>query len=621
MAQAPETDSPKRKRKGASVMVWLLLAMVVTGLGGFGITNYGGGVSAIGTVGGRDITVTQYARALQAEISAFGAQLGTQIPLQDALNIGLDQQARQKLITTTALDAEADRVGLSVGDARVAAEITANTAFRGASGAFDRETYRFTLRNNNLTEAEFEAALRDDVARALLQGAVTGGFTGQGTLTDALYTHIAERRGLTLLVLGEADLAQPLPAPDDAALQAYYEAHVGEFTRPEAKRIRYAALLPEAVAKTLPVDDAALRKLYDEHRAEFVKPERRLVERLVFGTEAEAAAAKARIDAGETFETIVQERGLALLDIDMGDVSREDLGSAADAVFGLAAPGVVGPLPSDFGPALFRMNGVLAAEETSFDAARANLAQEYQMDAARRAIADKVEAVDDLLAGGATLEDLAQEQGMELGSIDFSAQSDAGIAAFPAFRTAAQAVQEGDFPEAVQLDDGGLVAMQLVEIVPPAPIPFAEARDRVEDGWRADALAKALAARAAEIKTAVEAGGNFGSYGILSVTPEIARDGFLEGVPQTLLPAVFKMAEGSLQVIEAPGFVGLVRLDRVIPAATEGADAAALQGAIAAQVEQSYGQDVLALFANALAIGSGVTFNQSAIDAVHAQFR
>ena len=163
MAQAPDTDSPKRKRKGASVVVWLLMAMLVTGLGGFGITNYGGGATAIGTVGARDISVTQYARALQSEVNAFSAQMGTQIPLQDALNIGLDQQVRQKLVTTTALDGEADRVGLSVGDARVAEEITANTAFRGASGTFDRETYRFTLRNNNLTEAEFEGALRDDL--------------------------------------------------------------------------------------------------------------------------------------------------------------------------------------------------------------------------------------------------------------------------------------------------------------------------------------------------------------------------------------------------------------------------------------------------------------------------
>lgn len=621
MAQAPETDSPKRKRKGASVVVWLLLAMVVTGLGGFGITNYGGGVSAIGAVGGRDITVTQYARALQSEINAFGAQMGTQIPLQDALNIGLDQQVRQKLITTTALDGEAARIGLSVGDVRVAAEITANAAFKGASGAFDRETYRFTLRNNNLTETEFETALRDDLSRALLQGAVTGGFAGEGTLTDRLYTHIAERRGFSLLQLTEADLPAPLPAPTEAELQDHYDANIAAFTRPEAKRITYAALLPEALAADMPVDDAALQALYAEHEAEFVKPERRLVERLVFASEEEAQAAKARLDAGETFDALVAERGLQLLDIDMGDVGQAELGAAGEAVFALEGPGVAGPLPSDLGPALFRVNGILAAETVSFDAAKDDLKVEYQMDAARRAIADKVEAVDDLLAGGATLQDLAQEQGMELGTLDFTAASEDKIAGYPAFREAAQKVQPGDFPEAIQLADGGLVALQLDEIVPPAPIPFAEARADVEASWRQAALRKALAARAAELAEQVKGGAALGGLGIVSVTTEIARDGFVEGAPADAIATAFTMAEGAVQVIDTPGYVGLLRLDRITPAATEGESAAALKGAIAAQVEQSYAQDALALFANALSLDAGVTFNQTAIDAVHAQFR
>lgn len=621
MAQAPDTDSPKRKRKGASVVVWLLMAMLVTGLGGFGITNYGGGATAIGTVGARDISVTQYARALQSEVNAFGAQMGTQIPLQDALNIGLDQQVRQKLVTTTALDGEADRVGLSVGDARVAEEITANTAFRGASGTFDRETYRFTLRNNNLTEAEFEGALRDDLSRALLQGAVSGGFVGEGTLTDTLYTHIAERRGFSLLQLTEADLTQPLPAATEADLQAHYEANVAAFTRPEAKRITYAALLPEALAAEMPVDDAALQALYTQREAEFVQPERRLVERLVFPTEEEAQAARARLDAGEAFETLVAERGLQLLDIDMGDVGQAELGAAGEAVFALEGPGVAGPLPSDLGPALFRVNGILAAETVTFEDAKADLKVEYQMDAARRAIADKVEAVDDLLAGGATLQDLAQEQGMELGTLDFTDQSDEKIAGYPAFRTAAQQVQEGDFPEAVLLADGGLVALQLDEIVPATPIPLAEARADVEASWRLEALRKALAAQAAEIAEAVKGGASLGAYGIVSVTTEIARDGFVEGAPAEALTTAFKMDEGAVQVIDLPGYVGLLRLDRIIPAALEGEAAAALKGAIAVQVEQTYAQDALALFANALALEAGVTFNQTAIEAVHAQFR
>ena len=35
-----------------------------------------------------------------------------------------------------------------------------------------------------------------------------------------------------------------------------------------------------------------------------------------------------------------------------------------------------------------------------------------------------------------------------------------------------------DFPEAIVLEDGGVVALRLDEVVPAAPIPFDEARER-----------------------------------------------------------------------------------------------------------------------------------------------
>ncbi|MDZ4095017.1 MAG: SurA N-terminal domain-containing protein [Paracoccaceae bacterium] len=621
MTKHTETDSPKRKRKGASVVVWVLMAMLVLGLGGFGLTNYGTGVNSIGQVGNRDIDVNTYARALQQELAAFGAQTGQTATLQQALSIGLDRRVRQQLVTSTALDNEADRIGLSVGDARVADELTAMQPFQGAGGKFDRETYRFALQRNNLSEADFETGLREDLARSLLQGAVIGGFAAPPALTNTLYAYIAERRGLTLLRLSEADLATPPGDPSDADLRAHYDANITDFTRPEARRITYAALLPETLAANLPVDDAALRDLYQERIDEFVQPERRLVERLVFSTEADASAAKARLDAGESFETLVAERGLALLDVDMGDVSPADLGAAGAAVFALAEPGVAGPLVSDLGPALFRMNAVIAAQETPFEAARDDLRVEYQLDAARRAIGDKIEAIDDALAGGATLEDLATENGMTLASIDFSDTSDDPIAGYPAFRTAAAAAAQGDFAEAITLDDGGVVALRLDAIVAATPIPFDEAKDAVRESWHKGALEKALVARATEISEAVKAGASLGGYGILSVTPEIARDGFVEGTPSDFLQTVFAMTEGEIRLIEAKDFTGLVRLDSIKPAEATGDAAEALKAAIDAQAEQALAQDAFALFSAALTTEAGIHLDEAAINAVHAQFR
>jgi peptidyl-prolyl cis-trans isomerase D len=474
-----------------------------------------------------------------------------------------------------------------------------------------------------MTPAEFESTLREDVARQILQGAVVGGFSAPAAMTDVLYTWAAERRGFSLLRLSEADLATPVADPTEQELQAFYDANIDRFTKPEAKRITYVALVPEEIAPEQPMDEAALKSLYDERIDEFVVPEKRLVERLVFPDENTAQTAKGRIDAGEPFETLVRERGLELDDIDLGDVDKAALGAAGDAVFALTEPGVVGPLPSDLGPALFRLNGILAAQETSFEEARESLAAEMQTDAARRAIADRLDEIDDLLAGGATLEDAAKEAGLTLATIDYvpgTEEGAEGILAHPDFRAAAETVAEGDFPEAQLLDDGTLVALRLDEIVPPAPIPFDEARADVDAAWRADALAKALSARAAEIKAAVEGGASLSGFGVVDVTREIPRDGFVEGAPQDFMQRLFEMEDGAVTVVEGDGFTGVVQLTGIIPAEATGEEAEAFRESIAIQAEQGIAQDAFSLFTDALSNEAGITLDQTAISAVNAQF-
>ena len=625
MSKAPHTTdddaTPKRKRRGASVMAWVLMAMIVGGLGGFGVTNFGGNVTTIGSVGARDITVNDYVQGMRQQVSQLSRQFGTQLTMEQARAFGLDGQVLQGLVQRAALDNEADDIGLSAGDAVVAAELAGMPSFQGVSGTFDGKAYRDALKNNNLTATEFESGIRADIARSLLQGSVAGGIVAPQALTDTIFAWAGERRGFTLVRVTEADLATPLPAPADAEVQSWYEAHLADYTRPEAKRITYAALIPADVAKTITIDEAEVKAAYDARLSEYVLPEKRLVERLVYGTEAEAAAAKARLDAGESFETLVSERKLTLEDVDMGDVSKADLGAAGDAVFALTGPGVVGPLPSSLGPALYRMNAILAAQETSFDEARPKLLEELQLTAAQKAISDKVEAIDDLLAGGAALDELARDEGMVLATTDYApgADDNAPITAQPAFAKAAAALAEGDFPEAIVLDDGGLVAMQLDEVVPPAPRPLDSVKGAVTEAVRADALAKALTARGLEMKTAVEGGAALGAQGIAERTASADRQATVEGAPPGLIEAVFAMTPGELRLIEEPGFTALVRLDDIQPATSEGEDAKALRESIAVNAARALSTDLFALYSGALTAEAGITLNQAAIDAVNAQ--
>lgn len=619
---AKTTETPRKKRKAGEMAMWLLMAMLILGLGGFGIENFAGGSSAVARVGSREITVDDYSRQMQQQLNQISQQYGQNFTMEQARAMGLDREVLTGLIQLTTQDNEADRLGLSVGDAVVASSLTKINAFHDAAGKFDRNTYSFVLRQNNLTEPRFEQQLRDDTARQLLTGAVRGGFAPPAALSDTLYNWMGERRAVSILRLNEVDLTTPVAQPTEDELQAWYQANIARFTRPAAKSIAYAEISPADLEGKITADEAAMRALYEQHIDQYVQPERRLVERLVFPDEASAAEAKSRIDAGTAFADVVKERGLSLEDIDMGDVSRADLGAAADAVFALTEPGVAGPVQSSLGPALFRVNGILAAQETPFDEVRPQLETEVRAVEARKQVDALVNTVDDALAGGATIEDLAGEQGMRQGSFAYAPGADDNdpVANSQAFRTAADAAQEGDFPESVRLEDGSLVAFEVRGTVPPSPRAFDTVREQVASAWHAEAVAKALAARAAEIKAGVEGGAALDSFGSVQVTNDLPREGRIDGAPDQTMTQIFQMTEGALTVLQDADYTALVRVDRVIPAASTGSDSDALKSAIRAQIEQGLAEDAVMLWTNALSEDAGITIDQNTIDAINAQF-
>lgn len=432
----------------SKTFVWILMGLLMLGLAGFGAVNLSGTIRTVATVGDESISVDDYVRELQREIRAVEAQSGQPLQMSQARDLGLDRNALARLTALAALDNEVGQLGISIGDENLQQEIISIPAFQGVNGTFDRESYRFQLEQVGMTDSEFESDLRKESARTIVQGAIMGGVKMPATLTDTMIDYIGARRSFTVATVGTEALETPVAEPTDAQIQAFYDDNGEQFMLPRTKQLTYAILSPAMLVDTVDIDEDALRKLYEERNDEYNQPERRLVERLNFPSEQAAKNALAQLEVGgTTFEQLVRDRDLELNDIDLGDVTREDLGEAADAVFAAELDTVVGPLPSVFGPALFRVNGSLAANNVPFEEAEPALREELATERARRLIEAQSEDINDMLAGGATLEELAEETEMELGQIDWTRDSDEGVAAYDGFRAAAEAVQEGDFPE------------------------------------------------------------------------------------------------------------------------------------------------------------------------------
>ncbi|MEM1374265.1 MAG: SurA N-terminal domain-containing protein [Pseudomonadota bacterium] len=610
----------KSGNKARGFGTWIIMGLLFLGLIGFSAGSFGGGGQAIGTVGDKRISAQTYFSQLQQTIRGFEQQTGRSVSFPEAQALGLQGQALQSVVSQRALDNEAAVLGLSVGDAQVRERLL-SSGFVGLDGEFDRTLYADTLRRNGLTEGAYETQIREEISRRLLQAAVVSGIETPATFTNTLLAYAAEERAFSWALMNEADLITSLPVPTDEDLLTEYEANPEDYTLPETKQITYAWVTPTMILDTVQVDEDDLRARYDERAAEFNQPERRIVERLIFGNADDAAAALARINEGGSFETEVEDRGLRLADVDMGDVLPADLGDAAEAVF---APDdlIVVQGDTSLGPALFRINAILPASEISFEDAREGLRDEIAIDRAARTIADQIDFLENELAGGATLEELADVSDLTLGTLDWFPGVDDGPAAYGAFQDAARAVGVDDFPEMAELDDGGLFAMRLDEVIAPRLQPFEDVRDAVETAWEAGATTRELTALAETLSPQIAAGTDMATLGLTaSVEEEVTRGAFIPGAPEGFLSAVFEMEAGEVRVIEGSGSVALVRLDGVFPADPTDENTADMIALFEAQIAQSYAQDLYGAYAQGILDQTEISLDQSQINGIHAQMQ
>lgn len=610
-------------RKTSRTLGYILLGFVIVGLIGFGSLNIGGSARKIGTVGETEISTDAYYRQLQSELRAWQAAAGQRPTMSQAQALGLDQRALARVVADAAAQDEARRLGISVSDETVRKTLMQIPEFKGPTGKFDAETYRLVLEQNGLKPADFEADLRRSLTRSILERAVTAGVAMPGIYADVLYAWARQERDFAWARLGLDQLKTEPAAPDEATLKAWYEAHKDRYTIPEVRHVTYIWLKPEALLDKISASDEELRALYEKHADRYKVPERRLVERLVFPSMEEAKKAMEAIRSGKsTFEAEVQKRGLTLSDVDLGDVTRADLGKAADAVFALTQPGLVGPVDTALGPAIFRVNGVLPAQETPFSEVKADLKAELLGDTARRMAADMMAVLDDEMAAGATLEELAADHPeIELGTLDWKKGDKEGIAAHAEVRAAISKAREGDFPQLERLPDGALFAIRLDKIDPPRTPPFDEVRAKVLADWRAEERRRLIVEQAKALLPKLEAGEvTLDGLGLTAMEETgVTRDATLEGAPASLVKTVFEMDAGSWQVIGDDQGAIIVHLEKVTPPNQQSDEARTVKAQFLDGQSQELALDVMNAWLTAIQMEVGIKLDRAAINAVNSQ--
>ena len=615
------------RSSGSNVFVWIIILLLIVGLAGFGIGQSGGGGSntAVASVGDEDITVDEYVRGLNQEIRQISAQFGQQLTVEQMAALGLDQQLVGQLLVGAALDNEANRLGISAGDETVRDRLMATGAFRDAGGNFSQVTYDFALQNANLTAAQYEDSLREETTRQLFRAVVAGGVQIPDDAARAVVNYLSERRAVDWFRLTDANLSEPIAEPDDAALMEFYTDNEDRYMIPETRIITYAAATEDSVLETIDVSDEEIAALYDERAETYQSPARRLVDRIIFGTDAEADAALTSIRDGERgFDEIATDRGLDARDIDLGEVTEDSLNAAQRTMlFGSDTLGVVGPVATDFGPAIYRVNAVLDASTTTLEEASAELRDEIARDKAIDAISAASEDVVDLVASGAPLEEVASATIMEIGTVTMPDETPGAITDDANFREEALTAEVGEERDVIDLTNG-IAIVRVDEIREPTLRPFEEAKADVTADWIETQTLVALSQLGESIVARLDGGEAIETVAtelglIVSQEEPLQRSDIIEDTPPTFVSGMFETELGkSVSIVDGQTML-IGHLNEIVAADPASEEVTAPLSAIQAEMTAATAQDILSLFIGALQDEAGVRVNHAYIANIQTQ--
>jgi len=552
------------RSRSSKVLVYSLVGALIVGMAGFGISDVlsGGSRTDVATVGSSTISQQEYSRALAQALNNTSQQFGQQLTMEQARLRGIDTSTLSQLITSRALENEAAARGVAANDAMLSASIRSTAAFRSTNGTFDSEAYSYALRNASYTVREYETLIRAELSRNLMRPAIVSGAPVDDTAAIALGRFLNEEFSIDWVRIDLDAVALPAP-PTDAEQAEWHAANEADYTLPESRTLTIASLSIADLVAQAGVTDDQIAAEYAARLSQYETPERRGIDRLVFADEASASEARARLDAGDvSFDDLITERGVTPDMVSLGLIPATSLNSEARfSVFSLPEPGIVGPVTSDLGPALFRVNAIAAGTTTPLadvaEEIRTQLAQPF----VRQTSAETYGKAEELIAAGATIEEVAAEVGMTLSTMEFNADRRDGLAADEKFRIEAAAAELGLDRDLIEADNDSLFALRVDEIIPPSVKPLADVRDEVIAAWTADAHLKALSAQAESLVSQIDAGANFlAMMDTLSLTVANAS-GLTRGTPSDAIPQAAAAAAfdvpigGVVQVADGEGYI------------------------------------------------------------------
>src|SRR3954453_19422906 len=509
----------------ACLFILTLIGFASVGGSDFGTGKVGFGGMASGTlakVGDQQVDDQELREAMQRRLQ----DARQQNPNADYSTIAGDFDViLGALIDQRSLIAFADKFGFRLSKRLIDAEIAQIPQTKGLNGKFDDRAYQAFLAQQRLTDTEVRQIVAGGLLQRLLLTTVANGARlSIGMATPYASMMLESRQGDAVAVPLE-----PFKAglkPTDAQVQQFYTANRNHYMIPEQRVLRFAPIGPEQVAN-ITASDQEIAAEYNRSQAIYGAKDLRNLSQADVPDQANANAIAQRAKGGGVLAPAAAPAGGNAAVTSLSGLTRQAYaGVAGDkmagAVFSAPSGAVVGPLQSDFGWVVVKVESVKKEGGKTLAQAREEIAAKLNTDKRKAAIEEMVAKLQDAVDAGHNFTEAAAMVKVPVTTTppinaSGTAPADPSYHLSPDYAPVVKSgfdLAPSDQPEIVALaSKAGYVMVSPAQVVPAAPAPLAKIHDQVVSDWtndqarqRAAAVAVAIAAKASGGMALAEAG-------------------------------------------------------------------------------------------------------------------
>jgi len=243
----------------------IVIVFVFWGVGSFRSEK----ANRVASVNGETITLEEYREAFNNLIEQMRQQFGNNLNDDLIKTLNLEQQALDRLINRKLLLQRAQELNLHVSDEELAEAITAVEAFK-AAGVFNNRQYQRVLSNYRLTPETFEQMQKQSMLIEKLSTLISSGvkvsnaealdwFNWQNATVDLDFVLIDPTRYTEV-------------APDDDAMEAYFEENKESYKTEPQRKARYLFFDPKIYEPQVELTGEDIEDYYTANVNEFKRP-------------------------------------------------------------------------------------------------------------------------------------------------------------------------------------------------------------------------------------------------------------------------------------------------------------------------------------------------------------